>query len=214
MGPSPGGPRPATRARRAAASLLSLGLVLGAAGCTAERPSFAEGPDATLPATTAPPRPGTVLVQDWTDGFCESFHAWQESAAEAGDALAADLAETTDPTTVRDALAGLLDRIASRTESFAASVRDGEVPDVEDGEALLGALATGFEDLAATFRDYQRRASAIDVTDPDRFEQGVAEVTGDMTEGQDRIATSFEAIDREFPDPTLQAALRRSCAAD
>jgi len=154
-----------------------------------------------------------VFAVDWADDFCGSFRRWQDAAAAAGRTLADELADTADPLTVREALVGLLDRIAADTEAFAGEVRGGTVPDVEDGSDLIEALATRFDDLAATFRGYRDRAQAIDVEQPDRFQEGVDAVTGEMTQGQDQIAQSFEEIDREFPDRDLQQALRRSCGA-
>lgn len=183
--------------------------------CSGERPSFAEGPDATLSTSTtaAPPRPGTVLVDRWAEEFCASFGAWQADAAAAGDQLTADLADTSDPSAVRSSLVSLLDHLADATDDLAAEVRGGSVPDVDDGRRLVDAFAGRLDDLSTTFEGYRDQAQAIDVEDPDTFQADVDAVVGDMNAGQDRVAKSFEEIDRDFPDPLLQRALNRACTA-
>lgn len=183
--------------------------------CTGERPTFVEGPDATLAPSSSVPdrRPGTVTVEDWADSFCGTFHAWQEDAIAAGDALVEELADTADPATVRDSLVGLLDGTSTRTDAFAAEIREGPVPDVDGGATLVEALAQRFDAFAETFRGYRDQAVAIDIDDPDRFTADVAEVFAAMAEGQERVAKSFEEIDEDFPDAVLQGALRRSCGA-
>lgn len=189
-------------------------LVTASLGCSGERPTFEQGPDATLgrSTTTGAPRPGTVVVEDWAEQFCTGFRAWQREAAEAGEELADAIADTSDPVEVRDSLVALLDHLAAGTEDLATDVRSGSVPDVDDGTSLIEALATRLDELASTFRGYRDQAEAIDVTDPDTFQADVDQVIEEMGAGQDQIAQGFEEIDRDFPDPVLQAALRRSCA--
>lgn len=199
--------------RQLLAATVALVLVASLAGCTGERPSFAEGPDATIGSSTSvAPRPGTVTLERWARGFCASFRSWQTAAAESGEEVTAELAETSDPATVRDSLVSLLETISTRTQSFAAAVRGGEVPDVDDGQQLREALAKRFDDLAATFAEFRDQAAGIDIEDPDRFQAEVDAVVASMTDGQDQIAQSFEEIDRQFPDPAFQQALREACA--
>lgn len=208
---SPGTPR----ARRRGA-VVALGALLFTSACTGERPTFAEGPDASLPAssTSASPRPGTVLVESWAEAFCSAFGTWQEAAAEAGRILDERVADTSDPATVRDSLVELLDEVASTTDAFADEIRQGEVPDVEDGPDLIEALAQRFDDISTTFGGYRDEATAIDIDDPDRFQADVDAVVEAMADGQEQIAQSFEEIDRDFPDAVVQGALRRSCATN
>lgn len=212
MVPRSRGPRRAHR-RGAVVALGLILLLLVVAGCSGERPRFADGPDATLDrsTTTVAPRPGTVVVDTWSEAFCGAFRSWQDDAAAAGDSLTEELEDTADPATVRDSLVAMLDDVATRTDTFADEVRDGDVPDVEGGEALVEALAHRFDELAETFRGYRERAADIDIADPDRFQADVDEVLASMSVGQERVARSFEEIDRDFPDAVLQRALRRSC---
>lgn len=214
MRPSSDGRRQTWRVGCIVAALtLSLGAITA---CSGERPSFVEGPGGTLSSstTTPSPRPGTVLVTEWADEFCGAFAAWQRDAASAGDQLATDLADTSDPAAVRDSLVGLLEHLTDATDALADEVRDGTVPDVDDGQRLVDALAARLDDLSSTFDGYREQAVAIDVDDPDTFQADVDSVVEDMNAGQDRVAQSFEAIDRDFPDPPLQQALNRACPAD
>ena len=189
-------------------------MIAAATACSGERPTFADGPDATLPAvtTTAAPRPGTVAVEDWATGFCKSFRDWQDETAAAGDELSRRVADTSNPKEVRSSLVTLLEQISTETATLAEGIRNGTVPDIGGGGGLVTAMAERFDDLAETFRGYAADARNIDVDDPDRFQEQVDAVVRSMTAGQGEIAGSFEKIDTDFPDPRFQRALRRSCA--
>jgi hypothetical protein len=208
--------RPSHLRRRTWSAGFVVALAIGSVtACSGERPTFDDGPGATLSTATtiAAPRPGTVLVGAWADEFCGSFASWQRDAASAGDQLTTDLADTSDPAAVRDSLVGLLEHLTEATDDLAEEVRGGTVPDVDDGPRLVEALASRLDDLSTTFDGYREQAEAIDVDDPDTFQADVDSVVDDMNAGQDRVVQSFEEIDRDFPDPPLQRELNRACLA-
>ncbi|MCU1352801.1 MAG: hypothetical protein JWM05_2010 [Acidimicrobiales bacterium] len=196
--------------------LLAFGL-LGATACGASggkqiaattRPTTSRS--GSGPSGTAPGASGTVPVTQWTDGFCTSFAAWL-TAVKAENAKV----KAATPTTLAERkalLRALFSGSTRATDQLIGAIRQLQVPDMQHGTGIG-------PDLLAKFTEFRREISTTGDTvdaasnaDPTQFKATASRAISAFQQNVQAIGTSFGQLDRKYPDPKFQRALRTSCA--
>ena len=181
---------------------------------TTEAPvTTTEAPTTTTEApttTTEGPAEGTVDIETWAAGFCGSFGDWTTGVQDLGTTAEADLKAATTPAEAQDAVVATFDGASMLTTTLIDEVEAQDPPDMDDGEGMVAAFTSKFQEFADVIEASRSRAEEVDVEASDFGEQ-VQAIYADFENDFTAIGNSFGEIDRKYPDPEFQRALTDAC---
>jgi hypothetical protein len=191
--------------------LAALGALALLSGCGSDDDSAATTTSTTeAPTTTSEPaetEPEGADVDEWAESFCADLDTWR---AGIGD-LEVDAPDPEASEAARAAAIDRLDGLEQETDTLIATTEDREPPAIDDGEAFVRALLVRFEGISSVVASTRDEVEALPTEDPAAFQAGLDDAVENLQDQINLLAESFEAVDDNFDDPDLQAALEASC---
>jgi hypothetical protein len=166
------------------------------------------------PADERTPETEGDTTEEWARGVCVAFDGWSaevEALAEEAEAQPVP----PDTAAARDAAIGFVDELLGTTNDLVIELRGLPAPDVEDGEAIAGAVVEVAAGIRETLLETRGELEAVDPDDREAFLAALGDVREALTGAQAEADEGLAGIAAAYDTAELSSILSRvpECAA-
>ncbi len=154
----------------------------------------------------------TVTVAKWAGEFCGNFKTWQDEI-QASSSKVKDKVDPTDASTAQTAISDLFSEASTSTQDLIASIENGSVPDMDEGQAFLDDLISKFQEIDDAAQSAKTDVGKLKTDDLETFETEATKLVTQFQDAITKVGDSFSEIDAKYPSADLEAALSKSCAS-